>query len=325
VDAEAGTLRFGDGMRGRRPPAGAVMRADYDYGLGRSGNVGPVASATAAQLPPGYRVTIPVRTWGGADAESVTDGERQVARYLQHRDRLVSAADFDTIARRTPGVELARVDVLPGYDPQLAPNLPGDAPGTVTVMIVPRYDPAAPDAPSPDRFAMDAVCAYLEPRRLVTTELLLRGPAYVPVWVSVGIDVLPGLSIAEVKGRVAAELARVLSPLPLDQQRGTGAALPRPTYPHVDTGWPLRTPVTVVELTAYVTRVDGVHLVNELLLSMGTDVAVDHFDLTGLQLPRLAAVSVVPGAPLPLNALGGSAAPAGGPPAIPVPSFGQGC
>ena len=325
VDAEAGTLRFGDGMRGRRPPTDAVMRADYDYGLGRAGNVGPGAITTAAQLPHCYRVTNPVRTWGGADAEAVADGERQVARYLQHRDRLVSAADFDTITRRTPGVELARVDVLPGYDPQLAPNLPGDAPGTVTVMIVPRYDPAAPDAPSPDRFAMDAVCAYLEPRRLVTTELLLRGPAYVPVWVSVGIDVLPGLSIAEVKGRVTAELARVLSPLPLDQQLSTDAALPRPTYPHVDTGWPLRSPVTVVELAAYVTRVDGVHLVNGLLLGAGTDAAVDQVDMAGLQLPRLAAVSVTPGAPQPLAALRGSAAPAGGPPALPVPSFEQEC
>jgi hypothetical protein len=47
--------------------------------------------------------------------------------------------------------------------------------------------------------------------------------------------------------------------------------------------------------------------------------------MTGLQLPRLAAVAVTPGDPLPLEALRGSAAPAGGAPALPVPSFEQEC
>jgi hypothetical protein len=93
----------------------------------------------------------------------------------------------------------------------------------------------------------------------------------------------------------------------------------------VDTGWPLRSPVTAAELAAYVTRVDGVHLVNGLLLGTGADAAVDRVEMTGLQLPRLAAVSVTPGAPLPLQALRGSAAPAGGAPALPVPTFEQEC
>ena len=37
LDAESGELRFGDGMRGKRPPAGATLRADYDYGVGARG------------------------------------------------------------------------------------------------------------------------------------------------------------------------------------------------------------------------------------------------------------------------------------------------
>src|SRR5262249_36582538 len=39
LNAEAGEIRFGDGARGARPPRGAILRADYDYGLGRAGNV----------------------------------------------------------------------------------------------------------------------------------------------------------------------------------------------------------------------------------------------------------------------------------------------
>lgn len=324
VDPEAGLLRFGDGLRGRRPPRDAVLRVDYDYGVGKAGNLGAAAITVGAALPTGFTVTNPVRTWGGADAESVADGEKQVARYLQHRDRLVTADDFDTITRRTPGVDIARVDVLPAYDPQLAPNVPGDAPGAVTLMVVPSFDPAAPDAPSPDRFAIDAICDYLDQRRLVTTELFLRGPQYVPIWVSVGIDVLPGLGIAEVNARVTAELKAVLSPLPLAAQTN-GATPPGPTYPHAQTGWPLRNPVTAIELTAYVTRVDGVHVVNELLLARGNDTAVDRVELAGLELPRVVAISVTAGAAVPLGDLRGASAPTAGPPTIPVPALPEVC
>ena len=50
-------------------------------------------------------VSNPDRTWGGAEAETVAEGEKQIARHLQHRDRLVTAADFEAITLRTPGVE----------------------------------------------------------------------------------------------------------------------------------------------------------------------------------------------------------------------------
>jgi hypothetical protein len=169
------------------------------------------------------------------------------------------------------------------------------------------------------------VCAYLEPRRLVTTELFLRGPEYVPVWISVGIDVLGGLSIAEVRARVTAELRRVLSPLPLDAQpeQLPGSALP--TYPHAATGWPLRTAVSVAELSAYVTRVDGVHLVNEILLAPGSEDARDRVDLTGLQLPRIAGVSVTSGDAAALNAVRGLTPTTGPRGTLPVPVFAEGC
>src|SRR5262249_11487027 len=40
VDSESGEIRFGDGLRGRRPPTGAAIFATYAYGGGRAGNVG---------------------------------------------------------------------------------------------------------------------------------------------------------------------------------------------------------------------------------------------------------------------------------------------
>jgi hypothetical protein len=326
LDPESGTVRFGDGLRGRRPPRDALLRATYDHGLGRAGNVGRGSINSGPALPAGFTVGNPVQTWGGADAETVAVGEKQVARYLQHRDRLVNAEDFDTIVRRTPGVELGRVEVLAAYDPELAPNLPGGAPGAVTLMLVPRQDRAQPDAPSPDRFFLDAVCRYLDPRRLVTTELFLRGPDYVPIWISVGIDVVPGLSIAEVQQRAAAELRRVLSPLPLELQPPPAAvAPPAPSYPHAGTGWPLSTNVAKRELLAFVARVPGVRVVNDILLAQRSDSDQDQVELTGLQLPRIAGLSVVPGDPTPLEQLRGTA-PEGPPPVrVPVPVIPERC
>ena len=73
LDAEAGVIRFGDGAHGARPPSGATLRISYDYGAGLSGNVAAAAVNQAPALPSGLKVTNPISTWGGADAESASD------------------------------------------------------------------------------------------------------------------------------------------------------------------------------------------------------------------------------------------------------------
>src|SRR6266545_1883831 len=100
LNAESGEVRFGDGARGARPPERATIRASYEYARGAAGNVSAGRINAAPSLPEGFKVSNPVETWGGADAESVAEGEKQIARYLQHRDRLVTAEDFRTIADR---------------------------------------------------------------------------------------------------------------------------------------------------------------------------------------------------------------------------------
>ena len=308
VDPEAGLLRFGDGTRGARPPRGALLRADYAFGAGRAGNVGAGAIAASPALPAGIKVANPVRTWGGADAESVREGERQIVRYLQHRDRMVSAADFKTITLRTPGVEIGRVDVLPAFHPDLPGGEPGDAPGAVTLLIVPRNDPRRPDWPEPDRQSLDAVCAYLDPRRLITTELLLRGPAYRDIWVSVGFEAQAGLAVPQVREAIRRAIGEFLSPLPDPSLDLLDEAAP----PELRRGWPLWKAVLERELLAVVSRVPGVLLVTGVLLAGPDGGQVDQVAMRGLQLPRLAGLSVVAGEPLPLAQLTGRAGPDGG-------------
>lgn len=314
LDPESGELRFGDGTHGKRPPAGATLRADYDYGVGALGNVGAGSINSGPALPAGIKVTNPVRTWNGSEAESVGEGEKQIARYLQHRDRLVTAADFATVVLRTPGVDIGRVDVIPAYTPALVSNEPGDAAGAVTLMLIPRYDPKQPDAPLPDKLFLDAVCNYLEPRRLITTEVYLRGPAYKDIWITVGINVLAGVAPAPVREAVKASLLQFLAPLPASPSallEAQTALLTAPQYADTQRGWPLRKPVTDRELLAVASRVPGVMLVNDVKIAEGTKAAATQIAMTGLELPRVAGISVSIGDPLDLDQLRGQGAGGG--------------
>jgi hypothetical protein len=330
LDAEAGLVTFGDGLHGRRPAAGATLRASYSFGQGSAGNVGTGSITTGPALPAGFGVNNPIPTWGGVDAESTATGEKQIVTYLQHRDRLVTADDFANIANRTPGVEVGRVDVLAAYDPQLSPNLPGGSPGAVTLLLVPRRDAQQPDAPRPDRFFLDSICAYLDPRRLVTTELFLRGPVYVPIWISIGVDVMPGISIANAREQVKTELSRLLSPLPLAYQPGAPSSSADATplaapYPYADTGWPLRTAVIKTEMAAYATRVPGVRVVNQVLLATGTSSDTNSITMNGLELPYLVGISVTPGDAAPLDQLRGASDGPASTGLLPVPKIPDAC
>jgi predicted phage baseplate assembly protein len=205
----------------------------------------------------------------------VAEGERDIPRWLRHRDRAVSADDFADIVRQTPGVAIGRVDVRPLFHPEIGTP----APGVVTILVVPD-DPLNPDAPQPNRLFLQAVCNYLEPRRLLTTEIHVAGPDYQAVSVSIGIDVVAGLEIPPVREGVKAAIRDFLSPL-----RGGFAQV----------GWPLDTPVDDRELWARAARVDGVARVRSLRLFDADGNPVDRVEVSGLQLPRLLRVAVAVG------------------------------
>ena len=327
LDAEAGEIRFGDGLHGRRPPNGATLAATYDFSVGAEGNVARGAIKDGPTLPSGFVVSNPVRTWGGADAEKEADGEKQIRRHLQHRDRLVTAADFEAIAYRAPGVDVGRVDVLPAFHPTLSPNQPGGAPGVVTLMVIPGHDVKQPDAPLPDRLFLNTLCRYLDPRRLVTTELILCAPVYKPIWISIGVDVVAGKSIAEVVDAVKRHIKDFLAPVRKAGLAETTDLLTAPARAAVDRGWPLRTAVSARVLAAEAARVDGVSSVSDVLLAEGDKAADGSIAMQGLELPRLLGISVVVGEPEPIDALRGQPVATGTPGKrrLPVPVIPEEC
>jgi hypothetical protein len=320
LDAESGEIRFGDGARGARPANNAEIAVRFDWASGSAGNVAAGAIKLGPTLPPGVKLSNPRPADGGLDAESAADGEKRIPLVLRHRDRAVSADDFDAIIRETPQADVGRVEVLPAWHPELSPGLPGDQPGVVTCLLIPRQDPRRPDYPLPNADFINAVCDHLAPRRLVTCEVLLRGPAYTGLWISVGIELHAGQGVAEVRERVKAALKAYLAPLP-------NTASP--------TGWPLFKSVAALELATVAARVDGVLGVTGLLLGDSSGAQRDNVPLAGLQLPLIAGLSVSLGDPVPLSDLigqgaggaGGADDGSTGAPAIrlPVPRVPENC
>ncbi len=312
LDPESGEVAFGDGEHGRRPPAGLAITASYAYGGGRKGNVGIGTINKSPQLPSGFHICNPLPTWGGDEAEDLATAEKLIPATVRTRDRLVSAKDFYEVTLRTPGVDLARVEILAEKGPkQPDPQNPEDIPeptelegrpGAVTVLVIPLVDRLNPDAPQPDRFFLEIVCRYLQPRRLITTELHVTGPKYIDIVVSVGIKVMGGRASAPVINAVKEALKHFLSPL-FGGRSGQG--------------WVLENPILPRELEAIVSRVDGVKLVEEdqLLLGKintdGTISALPRLDLDGVELPNLAKVEVTLGSATSLDQLQWGPSPGG--------------
>lgn len=277
VDRESGEVRFGDGVRGMRPPRGANIQASYDFGGGSKGNVGIGSITKLASTGNALRVTNPVPTWGGTEGESVAQAEQRIPGVIRHRNRLVTHQDIREIVLAAPGVSVGRLDVLPNVNPRQPLQ---DSPGAVTLMVIPQWDPANPQAPAPDNLFLRTLCDYLEPRRVLTTELHTVGPLYKDLWVSVSVEIIPGYASAPVTDAVRAGAEHFLSPL-------TGG--------FEDRGWPLNKAVEPGEIAASVSRVEGVAKVNELHIGDSSGALPGDFSIEGLQLPRLVGLAVVTG------------------------------
>ena len=136
LDRQNGRIRFGDGRRGRIPPAGDRdgIRVDYAFGGGKRGNLpaGDIEGLLVG-LPFVDRATNLEMTCGGSDLHDIRTLERVGPQRIRHRGRAVTAADFENIAReRFPEVRDARC--FSHFDREGRRS-----PGSVTLVVMP-YD-----------------------------------------------------------------------------------------------------------------------------------------------------------------------------------------
>jgi Baseplate J-like protein len=247
LDAASGTVTCGDTLRGRAFPIGARVRAlSYRYGGGSAGNVAPGAISA---IDGGAAVTVnnPFAFSGGADAETIDAAMTRIPAELSNHDRAVTANDFAELAA-IQGV--GRAECLPHFYP---PTFDQQAAGVVTVVVWPSADLLHPDAPVPDRSLLSAVCAQLDARRLVTTELYVVPPTYHQIAVSVGVHPQPGYSGNAISNWVETVLRQYLSPLP--------------PYGPAGSGWPLGRQVSGPELMAVALQVEGIDYLEQVHLA----------------------------------------------------------
>lgn len=306
LDAEAGTLRLGDGMRGKVPESGMRVRLALGrFGGGRAGNLPPESLAELnarridGQPAPPIKVLQPLALSGGEDAETLAVAERRIPARLRHRDRAVTEEDYRRLALEAPAVDVGRVEVLPRFKPR---DRRFHVPGVVSVLALPAAPLAPAPNPRPDRPFIERLHAYLSVRTPLATELYVIGCDYVAVGVSVAVAIRDGYARDQVLLEVRESLRRLLWPLApggLDGQ-----------------GWPLGRAVRSRELEVEVSRVPGVDELRGLRLfrQAGTEwqplpaIAADGAQILALQpwqLPELLSVVAIEGsaAPTDLRAL----------------------
>ncbi|WP_380677707.1 putative baseplate assembly protein [Salinigranum sp. GCM10025319] len=210
LDPIAGTVSFGDGVRGKIPPRGTDnVRADYATGGGAAGNV-PVGSVSGFRQSIAFvdGVTNPIAGDAGADAEPTAAVTDRAARELRDRNRAVAPADFERIAMDASR-QLARARCLPAMD-----RAGEYRPGWVTLLVVPRSSEPKPTPSVTLRDEVERAVAERAPATLVDGErrLVVRGPSYVSVSVDADLAATGG-SVSQLEARAREAVRAYLHPL----------------------------------------------------------------------------------------------------------------
>jgi hypothetical protein len=260
LNANAGSIRFGDGRRGEIPVARAeIVARVYRYGGGEGGNVGAgEINAPTSNLLGVAAVTNPRPAVGGRNEQSVEDLRIEAPGRIRCRNRAVSAEDYEALAVEAGGV--ARARALAGWHP----DYPGvSVPGALTLAIVPNTRDMPP-IPSPDLLA--TVCGYLEPRRTLTAEVYLASPTYIRISVEARVAARPYRSTEAVMQDVLDKLGEFLDPLgqvddpPVAQPDQPAAAKP------ARRGWPFGQDLHPTRLYSVILGVEGVESVDTLAI-----------------------------------------------------------
>lgn len=224
LDSVTGELRLGPAVRqpdgtmklyGAIPPrhSNLVMKR-YRYGGGQEGNVqAGVLNTLKTAIPFISKVVNRSAAWGGLDAESLESAMTRAPALLRSRDRAVTESDFEFLATQVRPASIGRVKCL-----QPRPSEAGRvAPGQVYVLVIPRVaNPGGfldPDALNLNQDDVTALSDYLDERRLLTTRLDIRPPAYYWVSCHVQLRAAPGVDQAAVEEEALARLYRFINPL----------------------------------------------------------------------------------------------------------------
>jgi predicted phage baseplate assembly protein len=149
----------------------------------------------------------------------------RVPRDLRHRGRAVTAEDYEDLAMQA-STEVARAKCLPLVDLAADPGGARRSGGVASLILVPR----SPESnPMPTVALFDRVRRFLEPRRACSGRLVLAGPEYARLDLTVEVAVTNAARAGSIEQQVAQRLREFLHPV--TGRGGAGAEFGR--YPQL--------------------------------------------------------------------------------------------
>lgn len=262
LDSLTGELQLGpaipepDGtikQYGAIPPRGARLYfRRYRHGGGNKGNVDAGAIETLkTSLPYVSRVRNRAMAKGGLDAERLDSARLRTQHLLRSRDRAVTEADFEFLAKACLKDRIERVKCL-----QPRPSEAGRvAAGEVYVLVIPKVDRPArllqPRELRLDEADRTEILRHLNERRLLTTRLDVRVPAYVPAMVEVSVGIAPEGDETAVRTEILNRLYKFLNPL---------------VGWHDETGWPFGRNLFVSDIYPCLQGIPNVQFIRDIQL-----------------------------------------------------------
>ena len=171
---------LGDGFYGALPAKDAQIVARYRHADGAAGNVG----ANSITQIVGYvsnvsGVTNDAPTLGGEDRESVESIRTNAPAARVASSRAVTTEDYANLALRVPGVSKAEATASSW--------------NAIVLYVAPEAGSVLTDSQK------EAVLNFLDPRKMIGASVQLADPTYVPVVVTLHVQVLDGFRQAAIE------------------------------------------------------------------------------------------------------------------------------
>ncbi len=278
-DPISSQITFGDGLRGMRPPPRSRIRARfYQYGGGSASNLSAQSVNALHDVPNRYQVRHERALSGGLDGETVAQAQARIPTYLNHRNRAVTQSDFINLALQNPLNPVARAELIAGFLPATSTaTVQRNVPGVVSIFVLPPNPIAMGVIKRPTAGLLRDVYEYLDARTLLGTELYVLSPEFIPVALSVVVQVQDPQQQVQTLNAVNQALLEYLW-------------LCAPGGPSGN-GWPLGRSLEINELKAVAARVAGVLAVSDLAIyeqrASNAWLKVDQVTLSDYQLPEV--------------------------------------
>ena len=153
-------------------------------------------------------------------------------------------------------------------------------PGVVSLFVMPPAIPAFAAAPKPTAGLLRDVYTYMDERKLLGTELYVLSPEFIPVAISLSVEVIDPAVLTETLNTVNQAVLLYLWAL------APGG--------HLAQGWPMGRALEINELITVAARVKGVLAVNHVRLFYQVDsgewIETDKLTLQKYQLPEVMVV-----------------------------------